>query len=232
MGMRAVFLVWFWLFAAAGSNSGQIVLEDFASDAPGSLPSKWFNRDGNAKPSTYTGDMRAEYHYQVMREGGRTFLRYEGARAKHLMLQIKDDESIDMGRTPVLSWEWRVHTLPDGGNEFNDRRNDSAASIYVVWGFNALRVPRVVRYTWSSTQDVGRTGSRNMNMQHVVVVASGEKNLGRWLTFERDIAADYQRFFRGSTPRRPLAILILSDADDTGSISKADYGPILLKAAP
>lgn len=232
MLMRIVFLAWFWLFAWSGTNTGQVVLEDFEADVIGSLPARWFNRDGNAKPASYSDDLRAEYNYRVMREAGRTFLRYEGARAKHLMLQTRDNPAIDLDQTPILSWDWRVHSLPKGANEFSEKNNDSAASIYVVWGFNALRVPRVVRYTWSSTQDVGRTAARNMNMQHIVVVASGEKNLGRWMTFERDIVADYQRFFRGSAPKRPVAILILSDADDTASIAKADYGRILLKAAP
>lgn len=230
--MRAVFLLWFWLFGLSGLNSGQVVLEDFASDAPGTLPANWYNRDGNGRPATYSDDQKESYHYRVMREAGRNFLRYDGAQAKHLMLQTRDNSAIDLSETPILSWDWRVHTLPTGANEFSEKNNDAAASIYVVWGFNALRVPRVVRYTWSSTQDIGRTAARNMNMQHIVVVASGEKNLGRWVTFERDIIADYNRFFRGKAPRRPIAILILSDADDTGSVAKADYGRILLKSAP
>jgi hypothetical protein len=220
------------IFTNLGASSQQVVLEDFTNDTLGGLPSNWFNRDGNGRPATYSEPQRAEYHYQVMREAGRNFLRYEGTRAKHLMLQTRDNPAIQLSKTPVLSWDWRVHTLPTGANEFSEKNNDTAASIYVVWGFNALRVPRVVRYTWSSSQDVGRTAARNMNMQQIVVVASGEKNLGRWITFERDIVADYEQFFRGKAPQRPVAILILSDADDTNSIAKADYGRILLKSAP
>lgn len=230
MARLLVFLLFF--FTNLGASSQQVVLEDFTNDALGSLPSSWFNRDGNGTPATYADEQRAEYHYRVMRESGRNFLRYEGTRAKHLMLQTRDNPAIHLSKTPILSWDWRVHTLPSGANEFSDKNNDAAASIYVVWGFNALRVPRVVRYTWSSSQDVGRTAARNMNMQQIVVVASGEKNLGRWITFERDIVADYERFFRGKAPQRPVAILILSDADDTNSIAKADYGRILLKSAP
>jgi len=230
--MRIVFLAWFWLFAWSGTNTGQVVLEDFEAEVIGTLPTRWLNRDGNGRPATYAEDQRSEYHYRVMRESGRNFLRYEGTRAKHLMLQTRDNPAIQLSRTPILSWDWRVHTLPAGANEFSEKNNDAAASLYVVWGFNALRVPRVVRYTWSSSQDVGRTASRNMNMQQIVVVATGEKNLGRWITFERDIVADYEQFFRGKAPQRPVAILILSDADDTNSVAKADYGRILLKSAP
>lgn len=230
--MRAVYIFCLFITGFIGSSSGQIILEDFESEVPGTLPLKWYNRDGNAKPSTFEGDLRATYHYQIRREAGRTFLRYEGSGAKHMMLQIEEDVVNDIRQTPILSWDWRVHALPTDANEFNDNRNDAAASVYVVWGFNALRIPRVVRYTWSSTLEVGRTAARNMNNQHIVVVASGTKDLGKWITFERNIVDDYNRFFRGAVPKRPVAILILSDADDTGSFTQADYDRIVLKSAP
>ncbi len=230
--MRAVFIFCLFISGFIGSSSGQIVLEDFENDAPGSLPSKWYNRDGNAKPSNYVGESRDDYHYAIRKEGGRTFLRYEGSRAKHLSLEIGAETLDDIREMPILSWDWRVHALPEGANEFAEKRNDTAASIYVVWGFNAFRMPKVVRYTWSSTVEQGKTASRNMNMQHIVVMESGTKNLGKWITFERNIVDDYNRFFRGAVPKRPIGILILSDADDTQSFSKADYDRILLKSAP
>lgn len=226
----ALFLLIFTTVAASGQL--QIVLEDFEGERLGSLPSNWYNRDGNAQPATYSEEARAEYHYKVMREGGRTFLRYEGSKAKHLLLQIPENRFADIRQTPILSWDWRVHALPTGANEFSEQNNDAAASVYVVWGFNAFRVPKVVRYTWSSTLEVGRTAARNMNMQHIVVMASGTKDLGKWITFERNIVDDYNRFFRGAVPKRPVAILILSDADDTGSFTKADYDRLVLKSAP
>ncbi len=230
--MRAALIVCIFLTCAIGWTSGQIVLEDFEGETPGNLPSRWYNRDGNAKPASYDAQSRSEYHYRIMREQGRTFLRYEGSKAKHLLLQIPDDGVTDIRQTPILSWDWRVHMLPTDANEFNDKRNDTAASVYVVWGFNALRVPRVIRYTWSTTVPSGRTASRNMSMQQIVVLESGTKNLGKWITFERNIVDDYNAFFRGAVPKRPVAILILSDADDTGSFTKADYDRFILKAVP
>ncbi len=230
--MRVVSVVLLLLLtAAAPPSTGTYVLEDFAGDTVGDLPRNWYNRDGNQRPQTYDQALRDTYHYRIMQEGSRKFLRYDGSQAKHLTLQIGKDESINIRETPILSWDWRIHAVPDGANEFADARNDVAASVYVVWGFNLLRVPKVVRYTWSSTQPVGRTGSRNSGMQHVVVMESGTDKAGRWITFERNIVEDYNRFFRGRVPERPVAILILSDADDTRSSAKADYGRFLLKRA-
>lgn len=208
---------------------GSILLEDFQNDKVGDLPANWFNRNGDRNPINYEGRLREEYQYSVREEGGRKFLRYEGSEAKHLLLPLGANEEINIRDTPVLSWQWRVHQLPQGANEDRDNLNDTAVSIYVVWGFNMLRVPRVVRYTWSSTLPVGFEASKNMNMQKLIVVASGVNNLGTWQTFERDIVEDYRNHFRGSVPRRPVAILILSDADNTNSFAKADYDMIKLR---
>jgi hypothetical protein len=71
-----------------------------------------------------------------------------------------------------------------------------------------------------------------MNMQKVIVLGSGTQSLGQWQTFERNIVEDYETHFRGRAPRRPVAILILSDADNTGSFSKADYDMFMLNPKP
>ncbi len=207
---------------------GTIILADFNDEPVGEMPTRWFNRDGDAQPHTYTGRDREGYHYRVQEEDCRKFLRYAGMDAKHLNLPILKTEEINIRETPVLSWDWRVFAIPVGGNEDSRRRNDVAASIYVVWGFNFLRQPRVVRYTWSSELDVGFETTKNMGNMKIKVVASGVENLGEWVTFQRNIVEDYERLFGRSAPERPYAILILSDADDTESFAKADYDNIKL----
>lgn len=212
------------------SADGHLILEDFRDDTIGDLPTNWFNRNGDRNPINYEGQLREEYQYQILEENGNKFLRYEGSEAKHMLLPLGANKEIDLRERPVLSWKWRVHALPEGGNEDSGNLNDSAASVYVVWGFNILRIPRVVRYTWSSTLPVDYVASRNMGMQKIIVLESGENNTGKWMTFERNIVEDYKKHFRGSVPKRPVAILILSDADDTESFAKADYDLFMLKS--
>jgi hypothetical protein len=209
---------------------GHLLLEDFSGDRIGDLPKNWFNRNGDRNPINYEGQLRSEYQYSVLKDEEGTFLRFEGSEAKHLLLPLGANNEIDLAKRPVLSWKWRVHQTPSGANEASSDLNDTAASVYVVWGFNLLRVPRVIRYTWSSTLPVGYETTANMGMQKIIVLASGDKNLGRWMTFERDIVADFRKHFRGSVPKRPVAILILSDADDTKSMAKADYTKFMLKS--
>lgn len=210
-------------------GNGVIVLEDFESDTPGDLPANWFNRNGDRNPISYSGSLREEYQYRIVQEYERNFLRYDGQQAKHLLLPLGANVEIDLRKTPILSWQWRVQELPEGAREDNESLNDTAASVYVVWGFNMLRIPKVVRYTWSTSLAVGVELTNNMNMQKVIVLASGEKDLGKWITFDRNIVADYEAHFRGRAPRRPVAILILSDADDTQSRAIADYDLFQLK---
>ncbi|HET8865674.1 MAG TPA: DUF3047 domain-containing protein, partial [Gracilimonas sp.] len=67
--------------------------------------------------------------------------------------------------------------------------------------------------------------------QKIVVVESGEDEMGKWIRFERNIVEDYERLFGDKAPKRPMAILILSDADNTKSTAIADYDDIMLKPA-
>jgi hypothetical protein len=53
--------------------------------------------------------------------------------------------------------------------------------------------------------------------------------MGKWVTFERNIVKDYKRLFGDMPPKKPLAILILSDGDSTGDRAIAGYDNIMLK---
>lgn len=211
-------------------DDGTVILEDFRDDEIGSLPRYWYNRDGDYRPIERDHDTRDQYQYRVMEENGKRFLRYEGTNALHLNLPLINTE-VDIHETPLLSWQWRIHDIPEGGDESSRSRNDVAASIYVVWGTNWLGLPRVVRYTWSSTLPEGDYFERNFNQQKVKVMGTGDRDTGTWLTFERNIIEDYREFFGSEPPDEPLAILILSAADDTRDFTKADYADIRLRPA-
>lgn len=242
--MRSL-LILFWLSLSAGLlaaqvpeglplkslpqlEDGSLLIEDFEEETPGSLPSRWFNQRGEYVPAMAPPEEMTGYLYRVREEEGNRFLRYEGKEAMHLNFPVREVENLDLRNHPVLSWRWRVHQLPEGGNEDRGGSNDTAASIYVVYGFNWLGIPKVIRYTWSSTLPAGTELSKNLNNQKIVVVASGEENLGEWMLFERNIREDYRRLFGGRPPRRPVAFLILSDGDSTDSTAKADYDDIRL----
>ena len=210
-------------------------IENFEAQTLGMLPIGWYNQKGDKQPYTYTGKLREGYMYSIAEEAGNKFLRYEGGSAKHLTYPLADKSEINIHETPILSWKWRVHELPKGANEKKESINDAAASIYVAFDLGRValfkKVPKSIRYTWSSSLKEGEEFSKFFGNQKVVVVASGEDELGKWIQFERNIYEDYKRLFGKKPPKTPLAILILSDANSTGSYAKADYDDIVLKAA-
>ncbi|MEX0995299.1 MAG: DUF3047 domain-containing protein, partial [Balneolaceae bacterium] len=211
-------------------DNGNLLIENFEDESTGELPSKWFNQKAEGVPAYYTDKNQTRYLYEVKQEKRNKFLRFDGVRGVHLNFPLKDVKNLKIKDHPILSWRWRAHTLPVGAREDRNSLNDVAASIYVVYSVNWLRIPRVIRYTWSSTLPVGREVSMNFNQMKIQVVESGPENVGKWQTFERNIYEDYRRLFGGKPPEKPLAILILSDGVSTGSPVKADYDDIVLKA--
>ena len=206
-------------------------IENFESDQIGNLPSRWYNLRGNAQPIFYKDNH--EYQYKVEKEEGNLFLRYSGTEAKHLSFLLNNEEGINIHNTPILTWRWRVYDLPEGADENSKKLNDTAASIYVVFDMGRVflkKVPKSIRYTWSSTLPIGTELSKFYGNQKIIVVGSGEKDIGKWITFERNIVEDYIRVFGDNPPSKPLAILILSDGNDTKDSAKADYDNILLKS--
>lgn len=58
-----------------------------------------------------------------------------------------------------------------------------------------------------------------------LVLESGPRKLDRWLDYERDVRADFERVF-GEAPGALLAVGIMTDTDNTRSQTVAWYGPI------
>lgn len=60
-----------------------------------------------------------------------------------------------------------------------------------------------------------------------VVLDSGDKQLRRWRTHRRQLAADYRRAF-GEEPGALLAVALMTDADNTNSRAEAWYSDVVL----
>lgn len=227
-------------FAQSGSNSTNQVhlLADFQDDTVGNFPYGWYDRDGNKLLINHDPEEQATYKYHIDREGTNKFLRYKGMHAKHINFPLINEDkeniyNINIFETPILSWKVRAHNLPDNANEKSNDRNDSVASVYVVFDMGKValfkKVPKTIRYSWSTTLKEGERDSKLFGNQQIIVVKSGHENIGEWVTFERNLVEDYRRVFGDNPPKTPIAILILSDGDSTGSFVKADYDDILLK---
>ena len=217
--------------------SGQQIIENFEDNKEGTLPRGWYDQKGEEPVMSFSKDERKRYKYSIVKEEGNSFLRYDGRQAMHINFPLINNDKeniydINLYETPILSWKVRAHKLPENASENNDDVNDSVASIYVAFDMGRValfkKVPKTIRYTWSSSLEEGTELSKFFGNQKVVVIESGPERTGQWITFKRNIAEDYERLFGDKPPKHPLAILILSDGDSTGSWVKADYDDIKL----
>jgi len=211
------------------SQSDYIIIEDFQKYKANPF-SDWQSRDAIKKAAPV---------YKITEEDGKKFLRASTVNVNNSIQIGKGNLKWDIKTHPYLSWEWRVRILPDGGSEKDSKLNDSAAGFYVV--YQTKSIPFVswqyqpanwIKYVWSTTLPVGTVIPRKISKAGIdlegryVVVASGKKDLGKWMTFKRNVIDDYQKFFGAKPPYKSMMIGILTDSNNTNSKAEADYGEI------
>ncbi len=236
----AILLMFLFTFPVFSIESGNlysegesIVIEDFNKTGDVFFR-EWKNMDSSESPWQ---------EYYLLTENGKKFLRGSTERDTSLSIQIGKilNNSWSIFNYPVLSWEWRVHTVPENADESRTSTNDSAAGIYVL--FQRKKVPFLgvkyqpvnwIKYVWSSTLPVGTVIPRKKVQSGIilydgryVVVASGKENLGKWMSFRRDVVADYTRFFGARPSANPVMIALLTDSNKSRTKAITDYAAIL-----
>ncbi len=85
-------------------------------------------------------------------------------------------------------------------------------------------------YVWCNSRPVGTviTNPRTDRIRQLVV-ESGAGGLSRWLNYERNIRADFEKAF-GEQPGALVGMGIMTDTDNTQTQTRAWYGPLKLTA--
>lgn len=205
-----------YLIAMLGDYS-TITLEDFESSTVGDFPLDW---------SWQRKDEHKSKPYRVATEDGNAYLE---ATDTGESVVIGRDIRWNLREYPYVSFRWRVHKIPEGGDERFDNKVDSAAGIYFVYRRRFGLIPESVKYVWSSTLPVGSAMQRKgMGKPWMVVAGSGSDGLGVWHTYVFNLYEAYEQTFGHKPPDRPIGIGILSDANSTHSHAYADYDDILV----
>lgn len=81
-------------------------------------------------------------------------------------------------------------------------------------------------YVWCNQRPPGSV-VRNPRSDRIrkIVLESGPERLGRWLDYERDVRADFERAF-GEPPGALVGVAVMTDTDNTRSSATAFYGPV------
>lgn len=141
---------------------------------------------------------------------------------------------IDLERTPILEWSWRIEALPRGDASERERAGDDyAARVYVVReGLFGRLSARALNYVWSRREPAAASWpNAYTGRARMLAVASGAGRTGEWVTHRRNVRADWRAAF-GESIKHIDGIAIMTDADDTGSRARARYGTIRFRAQP
>lgn len=206
-----------------------------ARDAP--LPGGW-------SPLTFDKIPR-HTRYSVVEVDGRPVLKAQSERAASgLIYALKADAR----QLPALRWQWKVENTLRKGDVTRKAGDDYPARIYVTFAYDPARAGGAQRikyeaarliygaypphaglnYIWDTRAPVGTIVPNPFTDRvRMIVVESGDANVGAWRSYERNIYDDYKRAF-GEEPPMISGIAVMTDTDNTGESATAYYGEISL----
>lgn len=150
-----------------------------------------------------------------------------------------------------VSFSWKVPALIADADMASRESDDSPVRVMLVFDGDRSRFsPRdamlselmraltgeempyaTLMYSWCTRREAGSvvTNARTSRVR-TLVVESGPQKLNRWLDYQRNVRADFERAF-GESPGALVGIGIMSDSDNTRSRASAWYGPLQLLPA-
>jgi len=216
-GRGAIILLIALASLAAGAAGGVVRVDNWESYPPGALDLK-----GTWRP--YPGEQAFKHPPEIVRDGQRSAL-----------LLKTEDEPMRIGRavkvepreTPWLTWEWKVVTLPAGGDLRDAKRNDQAGRVSVI--FDGMRG---LLYVWDTTAPVGaesRSDGFELFHRALIAVRSGPEHLGQWDRQRRNVYEDYRRIYK-SEPRTIKLVGLESHSNDTHTRTEILFGALRFEA--
>ncbi len=178
---------------------------------------------------TKPGVKAAEFSVAKADESGDSFLNMRADDASGtFMINFKN---IDLNKTPILRWRWRVTTFPEGADGRDSAKDDQAIGIYVSYG--GMFRQRSVAYRWETETPVGAEGTAKYaaGVMQVKWICLRDKKDGDGQAFfveERNIAEDLKKAF--DTIPNEFGIGISCNSQYTGTAAEAQLDWIELRS--
>lgn len=230
------------LVATCGIGAGveHFIVGAFSrSEAGGQLPDGW-------APLTF---QQVERHtrYTLVRddEAGVVVRAEANASASGLMHKL----DLPVRDRPLLAWRWKTDNLIAKGDVTRKEGDDYPVRIYIAFRYSPERLGLAERvkyaaarflygeypphaglnYIWETKAPEGTLVTNPfVDRVKMIVVESGPGRLRQWVSYERDIVADYRRAF-GEDPPPISGVALMTDSDNTGESVVAYYGDIALR---
>jgi hypothetical protein len=208
----------------------------FSANTPGDkLPQGWENHAvTNQKKST---------RYTLVSDGGTTVVQADADGAASALMHPGD---IDLTRTPVVSWRWKVSGAIDGADNKTSDKEDAPARLVFFFEGDTSKLAlgdraqmtlaktlageelpyATLMYIWSDSAPVGTLiPNTHTGRVQMLVVSNSQSGFNTWRTVSRDLSKDFERAFH-EAPGKLQAYGVLTDTDNTGLTAQARYGDI------
>lgn len=165
------------------------------------------------------------------------------AHAMNSMALLARPVDIDLRKTPILCWRWRIDAPLAAADMTQKSGDDYAARVYLsfdvppgmlgfatraklglarsIWGDS---VPdAALSYVWDNRQPVDTVRENAYtDRTRMWVLRSGASDAGRWVNERRAVSADFLRAF-GHAPARLHGLAVATDTDNTGGEARAGF---------
>jgi len=233
--IRIFFRVLIILPVTASSNSDRITIGGFSSLSPAQqLPAGW-------QPLTFK-KIPAHTRYELVKDDATTVvMATSDAAASGLVSRV----SINLKEYPFIHWRWKIDNLFNKSDATHKAGDDYPARIYITFAYEPGRVGTfkklkyilgrklfgdipiaAINYIWEPRLPAGTIiDNPYTTFARMVVVRSGQSQVGQWLAEKRNVYQDYVRAF-AEEPPLVTGVAIMTDTDNTGERATAYYGDI------
>lgn len=140
--------------------------------------------------------------------------------------------SVDLTKTPIMRWRWKVVTLPPGADGRSDKLDDQAIGLYVSTG--GMFRQKCVAYRWETDTPKGETGRAKYAAGVVSLLWISVRNkddlADGWIIEEANVAEDFKKAFE-EVPTE-IGLGISCNSQFTGTKAEALLDWVEFVAAP
>ncbi|MFK7860112.1 MAG: DUF3047 domain-containing protein [Granulosicoccus sp.] len=167
-------------------------------------------------------------HYELIEvEGFRVLMAHTQKQASILYRE----ETIDLKKTPVINWAWKVDRTYMHIDEQTRAGDDFPARLYVVAQVGFLPWETLaINYVWASAVAVGETWFNPFSDKaKMVAIQSGDTHVGKWTRHSRNVAMDFKTLFNQELQEiKGYAVMV--DGDNAQLEATAWFGEITFNA--
>lgn len=146
---------------------------------------------------------------------------------------ITDPQVVDLKKTPVMRWRWRVISYPNKADGRKRRRDDQPVAIYIGTDDGAV-AKKSIAYRWEGLTPVGYEGKAKYGggilTVNYIVMRNQDSKAGEWITETRNVAEDFKRIY-GQIPEK-FAVNVSGNSQYTKSNTVAEIDFIEFIPAP